>query len=111
MRGPVKLMAEYYGEVLWGVEPDEVGPVDPNSLSLPATLVDSLRHWADQYDKTFNQDDPEKSGFATQHEEDVFEAEGMRLARELARVLGPERRVLYFSWRHRRLLDSAQDFV
>jgi hypothetical protein len=95
----IKLMAEYGGTVLWGVDAADIGAIDPDHLPLTADLKAALRAWADTYDKTLNQEYPPDSGFASPAEEEAFETEGRRLWRDLQAQLGPEYKVVYKSVR------------
>jgi hypothetical protein len=102
---PIKLMAEYGCTVLWGVDPSEIGPINPDSLPLTSDLKTAVRRWAEAYDSTLNQDYPQDSGFASQSEKEAFEAEGRRLGKELQAQLGAEYKVIYFSETDRKLCE------
>ena len=105
MERVIKLMAEYGGTVLWGVEATDIGPINPDDLPLTAELKTALQAWADVYDKTLNEGYPPDSGFASPAEEEAFELEGRRLWKELQAQLGPAYKVVYFSNRESRLLE------
>jgi len=53
-------------------------------------LRDQLMNWADAYDKTLNREDPAISGFASVDAMDEFKTQGMRLADQMRKKLGPE---------------------
>lgn len=94
---PLKLTAEYGGAVLrWGVGAADVGPVDPCSPPLTDDLRAALQRWADAYDRILNHSDPPNSGFADPSKPEAFEAEGMRLWRELQAQWGPNWSVASF---------------
>lgn len=99
-------MPDYGGTVLWSINPDRVGPIDPKSLSLTRELKSALRAWAEAYDRTLNEEYPPESGFANAAEEEAFEMEGRRLWQELQTELGPEYKVVYFSQRDGRLYEQ-----
>jgi len=93
----IKLMAEYYGCVLWEAGGHRVGDIEPETLPISEGLVRDLRAWADAYDSILNQDCPQDSGFNTPEEEAAFDAEGRRLWAELRSQLGADYQVVYFS--------------
>jgi hypothetical protein len=101
----LKLMADYGGAVLWGVDAADVGPIDPGSLPLKDDLRAAIRRWAEAYDRTLNQDYPPDSGFADPSEQQAFEEEGMRLWSELRTQLGPDWSVAYYSDRDGKLYE------
>ena len=86
----LKLMADYQCYPLWEASPGEVGNINPDSLSISASLRDQLMDWADVYDSTLNMEDPAISGFASVDALEAFEAQGMRLAEQMREELGPE---------------------
>jgi hypothetical protein len=102
---PIKLMAEYAGTVLWGVDPADKVVIDPDELPLTADLKAALRAWADTYDSILNQECPQDSGFPSPAEEEAFEMEGRRLWRALQHELGPDYKVVYKSIRDNRLYE------
>jgi hypothetical protein len=101
----IKLMAEYGGTVLWGVEATDIGPINPDDLPLTRELKSALHAWSASYDRTLNQEYPPDSGFANSAEEEAFDAEGRRLWMELQAQLGPEYKVVFYSNRESRLLE------
>ena len=88
----MKLMADYDCYPLWGEDGENI---DPSSLGLSETLTRDLNAWAKSYDATLNQDDPLKSGFASEDAERLFQEEGARLHLLLQRELGGEINVLF----------------
>lgn len=99
----IKLMAEYGNTVLWGVNVEDIGPIDPNELPLTSDLKAALQNWAAAYDATLNQDYPPDSGFASPAEEEAFELESRRLWRALQEELGPDYKVVFQSVRDNQL--------
>lgn len=93
----IKLMAEYYGCVLWEAGEDRVGEIEPESLPISDKLVRDLHAWAERYDCTLNKHCGQDSGFSTPEEETAFDVEGRRLWAELRLQLGPAFEVAYYS--------------
>ena len=107
MTQTLKLMADYGGTVLWRVDGDQAGPIEPdslNSLKIPVELQKALKQWAAKYDDTLNHDYPPDSGFANSEDEMAFEVEGQRLWESLKSALGADWNVVYFSNSQGRLL-------
>ncbi len=107
MTQTLKLMADYGGTVLWRVDGDQAGPIEPDSLDslpIPVELQKALQRWAAKYDDTLNHDYPPDSGFASAEDEKAFEIEGKRLWESLKSALGADWKVVYFSNSEGRLL-------
>lgn len=103
----LKLMADYYGTVLWLTDVDEMGPIEPDAMdTLPiyADLQNALQQWATKYGDTLNHDYPPDSAFASAEDEEAFELEGLRLWQALRSTLGSDWNVAYFSLSEGRLL-------
>lgn len=90
----IKLMADYHCWPLWGVAADDLGDIDPADLPLSEDLRLRLRRWAAAYDATLVEDDPVRSGFASDAAAAAFEAEGRALGEALATELGDGYRVI-----------------
>ncbi len=101
----IKLMAEYGGTVIWGVDANDIGPINPNSLPLKDELRAAIANWAETYDETLSEDSPADSGFASPSEQDAFEQEGIRLWKELQAALGNGWKVVYYSDRDRKFYE------
>lgn len=82
------VMAEFESWPLWQDTDRGRVNVDPGEIGLPAALVDDLNTWADMFDTTYTPEDPSASGFPDSRAEDLFYAEGMRLAQRVAQALG-----------------------
>ncbi|KES16866.1 hypothetical protein GASC598I20_006640, partial [Gilliamella apicola SCGC AB-598-I20] len=50
--------------------------IDPDPLLPSDSLKNELNKWSDDYDKTFNLDNPLESGFKTINEEIAFKEKG-----------------------------------
>jgi len=103
----LKLMADYGGTVLWLMDGDQTGPIEPDSvdaLPIPVDLQKALQQWAAKYDGTLNHKYPPDSGFASTEDEEAFELEGKRLWESLKSALGSDWNVVYFSSSEGRLL-------
>jgi len=90
-----RLMPDYQCYALW--EGEGVENINPDDLPLSEGLVARIHAWEDAYDATLNIDDPARSGFSSTRESEEFDAEGMRLWKDLAAELGDGYSVRYFS--------------
>ncbi|WAP55288.1 hypothetical protein [Streptomyces sp. S465] len=70
--------------------------VAPDSLPLSRQLIEDLDRWGDEYEATYNRDDPAISGFPSEEAERSFVERGHMLARRLRDVLDETWRVSYF---------------
>jgi len=86
----IKLMPDYGCFPLWEDSPEAAGNINPDTLSLSASLKSALADWAMQYDATLNSDDPLQSGFSSEAEEAAFEQAGQDLLAMLKNELGEE---------------------
>lgn len=104
----LKLMTDYGCFPLWATfqEDGSGGNLDPNDLPLSDELKSALHAWASSFDRILNHDYPPDSAFASPEEEDAFEAEGLRLWRELRTQLGGDYEVVYYSQRLTQILDQ-----
>ena len=106
MAKQIKLMAEYTADVpLWWADGEQVGFVNPVTLGLSDQLVGQLRAWNLRYRALLNRQDPASTPDMAVDDQRQFEAEGHRLARDLATFLGSTCKVQYFSQVERRLLE------
>ena len=90
----IRLMAEYGCWPLWGVAADELGDIDPHTLPISDTLKARLVQWSDDWEATYDEDDPRNSAFESQAAQDAFKARGHALGEALQAELGPEWRVI-----------------
>lgn len=84
----LKLMADYDCFPLWEATPGQVGNVDPGSLPISKQLQTELAAWGQMFNHTFNQDDPQNSGFVCTEEEEKFKVMGRALGQRLQAELG-----------------------
>ena len=76
MSKKIKLMADYGCDPLWWEEAEEVGDIDPATLSLSDDTISRLHKWAKAYDATLNWVDPyESPGFSSVEAQFGFEEE------------------------------------
>jgi hypothetical protein len=92
-------MVDYHCFPLWELLGDGLHNVDPEKLDISTELRVALSNWASSYDRTLNQEYPPDSGFATPTDEEAFEAEGLRLWKQLQAELGADVQVVYRSQR------------
>jgi hypothetical protein len=93
----IHLVADYGGDMLWGADADNVGPIDPDDLPLTPELKKQLREWAERFDRNLSTPAQQEWGFSSEAEKVAFDAEGKRLWAELRSQLGPAYDVSYFS--------------
>lgn len=97
----IKVMADYNCAPLWrdGSDPDPVGNLRPEDLSIGPALCADLWAWASDYDATLVPHDPIRSGFASDLAEQAFDERGRCLAKRVAAELGERAEVRF--WRDR----------
>jgi hypothetical protein len=86
----IKVMADYDSWPLWHYK-DEVGNIDPASLSLSAKLIADLAAWSANYDTWLTVD--EVTDAMINHHEKI----GRELYERLRRELKDKYKVVYFS--------------
>ncbi len=89
-------MADYFAWPVWHEGGDPCN-LDPASLLITKPLRDRLLTWTEEYNATFDMDDPPLSGFPSPAAELAFELAGRQLAKDLQEELGSESAVRY--WR------------
>ncbi|MFE5125963.1 hypothetical protein [Streptomyces sp. NPDC056669] len=92
----VRLSADYECYPVWVLTEHELDNVAPDSLPLSKQLIEDLDRWGDEYEATYNLDDPIASGFASEEAEQSFFERGHGLARRLRDELDETWRVSYF---------------
>lgn len=85
----IKVMADYQCHPLWELSPGECGDIDPNTLPISEELKQKLTDWAALFDETLDISDPANSGFKSGEVESDFKAQGIKLAEQLQKELGP----------------------
>lgn len=106
MAKTIKVMAEYTPNVpIWWEDGEQVGFVDPAELGLPGPLIDQFLAWNLRYRSLLNRQDPASTPNMGPEEQRLFEADGLRLARELSNLLGSQYDVLYFSHIEHQLVE------
>ena len=104
MKRVLKLMADYQSFPIWR-SGDEIGNVNPANLSITEELKLDLKKWAAAFDRTLDHKYPPDSRFPDQKSEEAFEAEGIRLWRDLKNQLGENFEVVYYSSRDSKLYE------
>ena len=79
----IKIMPDYHCDPLWHYSENEVGNIDPKSLSISSSLMALLNEWAIKFDDTLDQEYPPNSGFKNKEAEIEFVANGLELAKLL----------------------------
>jgi hypothetical protein len=102
----VKLMAEYECYPVWVGHPASVDNVPAATLPVSQELTADIEQWAEEYDATYDPDDPLSSGFPDERAESAFVAKGAALAARLQRELGSEYAVVYYN-----ILTSTEEPV
>ena len=95
-----RLAAEYECYPTWSGEGEHFKNVDPATLPVPGELIRAFTAWGQRHEATYDRADPVASGFPSPEAEAAFDQEGRRLRAALARALGPEHVVVYFSVLH-----------
>ncbi|GLV73986.1 MULTISPECIES: hypothetical protein [Streptomyces] len=96
MKRTVRLSAEYECYPVWVITEQGLDNVAPDSLPLSKQLIEDLNRWGDEYEATYNRDDPITSGFTSEAAEQRFVERGHRLARRLRDELDGTWCVSYF---------------
>ncbi|CAC5342613.1 MULTISPECIES: hypothetical protein [Planktothrix] len=107
----IKLMPDYCSYSLWGLDPDNIGDINPALLPLSKKTIKRLEKWAATYDQILKWDDPASSGFATVEEAEKFEREGVDLWHQLREELAPNYEVRYFSQKLRKVINNPDELM
>ncbi|HAZ44112.1 MAG TPA: hypothetical protein DDW76_03435 [Cyanobacteria bacterium UBA11369] len=107
----IKLMTDYFSHPLWGLDPDNIGDIDPKTLPLSQETIQRLEQWAASYNAILNQDDPASSGFESPQKEEAFEQEGIRLWLQIRQELPSNYEVWYFSDRLQREVSDPKELM
>jgi hypothetical protein len=91
----LQVLADYESFPVWWPGPSSVENVDPATLPVSQELAAALMRWAEEFDRTLNQEYPPDSGFPLERDRRAFLERGRHLAGRLARELGPGYRVTY----------------
>ncbi|WP_432588893.1 hypothetical protein ABVG11_28925 [Streptomyces sp. HD1123-B1] len=96
MKRTVRLYADYECYPVWIVSDQGLDNVAPDSLPLSGQLAEELDRWGDEYEATYNREDPATSGFTSESAERSFNQQGKNLARRLRDELDETWCVSYF---------------
>ncbi|WP_075002083.1 hypothetical protein [Streptomyces qinglanensis] len=97
MTKTIRLAAEYECHPLWTSSDSGEENFAPSDLPISGQLSEDIEHWAEDYESTYDRDDPARSGFSTPEAEKGFTEEGLKLAHRLSRELAGEWVVKYFN--------------
>lgn len=106
----IKLMADYQCWPLWWTGGEEVGDIDPSTLTLSEATRVPLLAWAEQFDSRLNMDDPANSPEVPEAEEQAFERQGHELWLKLRQELEGQYQVSYFSQRDQRVYEDPAQY-
>ena len=90
----IRLSPDYDCYPLWEASPELAGDIDPHSLPISKELCSRILAWGRTFDDTLNRDDPARSGFRSDEEQEEFEQEGRDLHVLLSKELGRDFRVI-----------------
>jgi hypothetical protein len=105
----IKLMTDYCAYPLWGLDPENIGDINPESLPLSWSTLKRLEVWSNTYNNILNWDDPASSTFPSQESLEEFEQDGISLWLQLREELAPEYEVFYKSQLHKQLFTNPQE--
>lgn len=98
------IMSEYKCYPLWESKADGLANFEAYELDIPYKLAERIEGWGDQFESTYNIDDPVSSGFKTEDEKSRFVETGKVLMQELHTALGQDFMIEY------RMLDGKKLF-
>ena len=102
----IRLRPDYFCYPLWWNSGERVGDIDPATLPLSQPLIDDLLAWADAFDAVYNEADPAESGFRSIKAVEQFDAEGVRLWKQLQEELASSYHVVYKRMKDGVIVDS-----
>lgn len=111
MKIRIKLMADYCAYPLWGLDSENIGDINPESLPLSWSTIQRLEQWSKTYNNILNWEDPASSAFPSQESLEEFEKEGISLWLKLREELTPEYEVFYKSEIHKKLFTHPQELL
>lgn len=89
MREDVRLAAEYGCYPLWKPTESGMDNIPSSNLPISRTLADAVEDWGNEYESTYDPEDPMSSGFSSSGMENDFIERGRQIAHQLAVELGP----------------------
>lgn len=93
----VRLAAEYGCFPLWLPTDSGVDNIPSSALPISEALAAEVQCWSEEYEVTYDPDDPLNSGFSSTREKLAFTEKGRSIAQRLAEELGPGWRVLFLT--------------
>ncbi|MCL9845574.1 hypothetical protein [Ralstonia solanacearum] len=82
-------MADYQCHPLWDLSPRSYEDIDPDTLPISEGLKKKISDWAAVFDETLDIADPANSGLKSGEVEADFKAQGIKIAEQLQKELGP----------------------
>lgn len=111
MKPRIKLMPDYCAYPLWGIDPDNIGNINPYDLPLTPETIKSLESYAAEYNAGLNWDDPGNTPDPTLAEINAFEAAGITLWERLDQELSKDYEVFYFSQKLGKLVKNPREIM
>jgi len=111
MTQKIKLMPDYCCSPLWGLDLDNIGNIDPETLPLSPATINRLKTYSAAYESALNWDYPPDSPEPTEEEIENYEEEGINLWRQLQKELAPDYEVHYFSQKLRRIIGHPSELM
>lgn len=90
----IKLMPEYECYPTWVENDGMFDNIDPKELPISLDLANRITKWSDDYEKTYDKEDPRESRFLSNLDKNSFIEEGERLREELITELKQNYEVL-----------------
>ena len=88
-----RLRAVYGAPPIFNPDVDEMGYMEPSELRLSASLLAQLDEWHREFQRTFSDDYPPDSGFASEDDRRRHNVRGAELAALLQQELGASVRI------------------
>ncbi|WP_449417925.1 hypothetical protein [Phormidium nigroviride] len=107
----IKLMPDYYCYPLWGLDPDNIGDIDPEKLPLLPETINRLKAYSEAYQAGLNWDYPPDSPEPTKEEIESYEQEGISIWHQLRQELAPDYEVHYFSQKLRKVIGHPSELM
>lgn len=109
MTKTIKLMSDYQCYPLWAMGNEAPANLAPNTLPLSSETLLGLEKWAAMFDSWMDLEEPASTTEPSATQVATFEAEGIRLWKQLRRELAPTYEVYYKSIMQNRLLSNPSD--
>ena len=111
MTQKIKLMPDYCCHPLWGLDIDNIGNIDPETLPLALATIHRLKTYSAAYESGINWDYPPNSPEPTEEEIENYEQEGISLWLQLQKELAPDYEVSYFSQKTLKIISNPSELM